>query len=367
MPLEIGIWRIDAGTKALDARGLDVENRLEEILDENISVLNPNWMVVGRQVRTSYGKIIDLLCMDRDGNLAAVELKRDMTERDTVAQALDYGSWVRQLKDDDLARIFDGYRRNYHREKQPVSINDAFCQHFNLRQMPEELNESHELVIVGSSLDPATERIVQYLSDEYGVRINAVFFRVFRDGDREYLSRVWLREPTEVDAGAEETRRDADWNGEYYVSFGHDSHGRNWEDAVKYGFFSAGGGTWYSQTLRLLEPNARIWVNIPATGYVGVGVVEAPSVKVDEFLVDVPGKGQVPITQAPLKSPGIGQNAEDPVRAEYLVRVRWLKTVSVSQAIKERGFFGNQNSVARPTTPSWVHTVQRLRERFGIS
>jgi hypothetical protein len=95
--------------------------------------------------------------------------------------------------------------------------------------------------------------------------------------------------------------------------------------------------------------------------------VEAPSVKVDEFLVDVPGKGSVPITQAPLKSPAIGQNADDPVKAEYLVRVRWLKTVQLSQAIKERGFFGNQNSVARPTTPSWVHTVQRLKERFAVS
>jgi Endonuclease NucS C-terminal domain len=171
MPLEIGIWRIDTETKTLDMTGLDVEDRLEQILDDNITVLNPNWMIVGRQVRTAYGKVIDLLCMDRDGNLAAVELKRDMTERHTVAQALDYGSWVRQLKDDDLVRIFDGYRKTYHREKQTVSINEAFCKNFNLKQMPDELNESHELVIVGSSFDPATERIVQYLSDEYGVRI----------------------------------------------------------------------------------------------------------------------------------------------------------------------------------------------------
>ena len=28
-----------------------------------------------------------------------------------------------------------------------------------------------------------------------GVNINAVFFRVFKDGDREYLTRAWLREP----------------------------------------------------------------------------------------------------------------------------------------------------------------------------
>ena len=65
--------------------------------------------------------------------------------------------------------------------------------------MPDELNDSHEIVIVGSGFDPATERIVEYLSSEYGVRINAVFFRSFLDSEREYLCRAWLREPTEMD------------------------------------------------------------------------------------------------------------------------------------------------------------------------
>lgn len=35
--------------------------------------------------------------------------------------------------------------------------------------------------------------------------------------------------------------------------------------------------------------------------------------------------------------------------------------------IGEKGFFGNQNSVARPTAANWNYTVQRLKERFGIA
>jgi hypothetical protein len=129
--------------------------------------------------------------------------------------------------------------------------------------MPEELNESHGLVIVGAEFDPSTERIVDYLASEYEVRINAVFFRVFRDGERGYLARVWLRDPTLPESATEitEGREATEWNGEYYVSFGHDVHRRNWEDAVKYGFVSGGGGPWYSHPLRILEPGSRIWVN----------------------------------------------------------------------------------------------------------
>ena len=206
MALELGVWRIDSGVKKLDATGLDLESRLEDIVHQNIQMLSPNWMVIGRQVQTSYNKRIDLLCIDRDGNLIVIELKRDMTERETVAQVLDYGSWVRILKGDEVARIFDNYRKAYLPDQTPISIDEAFCTHFQVKQMPEDLNESHELVIIGSSFDPATERIVGYLASLYKVRINAVFFRVFKDESREYLTRFWLREPTEAEPEAEEAQ-----------------------------------------------------------------------------------------------------------------------------------------------------------------
>ena len=66
--------------------------------------------------------------------------------------------------------------------------------------------------------------------------------------------------PTEFEEDVEEQRPAPKsirkWNQEYYVSFG--SGTRCWSDARKYGFISAGGGTWYSNTLKLLSPGDRI-------------------------------------------------------------------------------------------------------------
>ncbi len=56
--------------------------------------------------------------------------------------------------------------------------------------------------------------------------------------------------------------------------------------------------------------------------------------------------------------------AEDPERAEYFVRVRWLDTVPENKAVNEVGLFGNQNTVCQPTTPKWRHTVDRLKAAF---
>lgn len=75
----------------------------------------------------------------------------------------------------------------------------------------------------------------------------------------------------------------------------------------------------------------------------------------------------VPIVEIPgLMVARTTRSTEDPEKAEYLVRVKWDKTVPESEAIKERGFFGNQNTIAKPRADSWRHTVERLKARFGI-
>jgi hypothetical protein len=365
MPMELGIWRIDKELSRLEVKSLNLEDRLEEFLDKDINIASPNWMIIGRQVHTDYGQYIDLLGIDRDGNLVVLELKRHMTPREVVAQLLDYASWVKGLKDDEIASIYEKYLDNYYPEKKGTSLDQAFMSRFKLNEMPEELNESHQLVVVASNLDDSTERIVTYLSEEHNVPINAIYFRVFHDDEREYLSSIWFIDPT-IPAPPVSGEDKEPWNGEFYVSYGHDENGRRWEDAVKYGYVSGGGGSWYSRTLNQLEVGKRIWVNVPGRGYVGVGVVLDPMVKVNLFTVKQKDGSEKPLTSLDVLGKRIFTNIEDDDKAEYLVRVKWIKTVPLDKAIKEKGFFGNQNTVCKPLTKKWQHTVDRLKTCFGI-
>ena len=367
MAIEIGIWRIDKDITPIEYSKMELESRLQEILSGDISIADPNLMVIGREVRTAYGKYIDILALNRDGHLVVIELKRDKTPRDIVAQTLEYGSWIRELENDEIAQIFSRYQEQHPEAAGEGSIDDAFCTRFGVAQMPDELNESHQLVIVASELDTQTERIVNYLVEEHDVNINAVFFRIFKDGDREFLTRAWFRDPSSTDTGDTDSvqKKKGDWNGEYYGSFGAGEL-RVWDEAMQYGFFSAGGGSWYTKTLSLLEPGDRIWVNVPGSGFVGVGEVLDPAKPVNEFMVNDSSGKEVPIQSLPIAAAKMKNAIDDPEHAEYMVRVKWLKTVPLDKAIKEKGFFGNQNSVARPITPKWEHTVERLRKRFEI-
>jgi hypothetical protein len=285
-----------------------------------------------------------------------------------VAQLLDYGSWVRTLGVEDLTTIFANYLSKYHPTHAGTSLEQTFCERFSVAEMPESLNETHKLTIVASELDDSTERIIKYLAEEFGIGINAVFFRFFRDDNREYLSRAWLIDPEVVEAKVEEKREKLPWNGEYYVSFGHrdDGTSRHWEDARRFNFVSAGGGDWYVRTLKLLEPGGRIWVNIPGVGYVGVGTIVDGPVNAADFTV-VENGNQVPISSVTLKGNITTPGDNDAGTQEHLVRVNWIHTVPVKDAVREKGFFGNQNSAAKPRTSKWVHTVERLKSLFGVT
>ncbi len=176
----------------------------------------------------------------------------------------------------------------------------------------------------------------------------------------EYLKATDPMNAAQTSGGAGEGREP--WNGEFYVSFG-DPRSRSWEDARRYGFISGGGGAWYSQTLKLLQPGDRVWVKIPGTGYVGVGRVQESVQPVSTFTVSTP-EGEKPAMDVLQHGDHYRENADNPDLAEYFVRVNWLDARDARNAVNEVGLFGNQNTVCKPTTPKWRHTVERLKTKL---
>lgn len=361
MPIQHAIWQVGQQPAPLTSGKLASEALLEDMIVRDPRILSPEWMLIGRQEVTSFGGRIDLLAIAPDGSLVLVELKRDRTPREIVAQALDYASWVAELGPDRIKQM-------YARFKPGQNLEADFQERFRVQLDEDTLNQSHQIIIVAAELDASTERIVQYLN-ERDIAINVLFFQVFEHAGQQLLSRAWLIDPGETQANAAQSatgKADKEpWNGEFYVSFG-DGPDRHWDDARAYGFISAGGGTWYTRTLKQLLPGDRVWVNIPGRGYVGVGEVTQAVQPASSFTLSTES-GDQPVTAVLPWGPGLAANAADPELAECFVRVKWLHALPVPLAFNELGLFGNQNTVCQPTTPKWRHTVDRLKSAFNIS
>ena len=197
---QVRIWEITADRKLseIPARYAILKQWIEDWLANDISVLDPNLLVIGRQVRTSYGGAVDLLCMDGDGNLVVVELKKGQTPRDVTSQALEYSSWVKDLEFDEITGIADSYPGIV------GTLETAFRDLFGT-ELPEQLNQAHRSLIVAESVDASTDRIVRYLA-EMKVPINVATVQHFEDANgRELLAQVYLIEPESVQPRARRT------------------------------------------------------------------------------------------------------------------------------------------------------------------
>ncbi len=188
MTQQIRLWEVTANQTLAEISGTRIsrEERLEDWLESDISMLDPNLLVIGRQVQTDFGGIIDLLCIDNLGDIVVIELKKGRTPREVAAQALDYASWAKDLSSQKIIEIADDYL--------PNTLTEAFGSEFS-QELPETLNTSHRSLIVAESLDASTERIVHYLS-ELNVPINVLTVQHFKDSNgRQMLAQVYLMEP----------------------------------------------------------------------------------------------------------------------------------------------------------------------------
>jgi hypothetical protein len=356
MPVEMRMWRIDGDEPhPLTSAVLPAEKDLHQFLALDPSLLGERLLVIGSEVLTPYGKRLDLLAIDGDGNLHVLELKRDKTPREVVAQVLDYGSWVSTLSRDDVIDL-----ANKHLDQ---AFEVAFEKVFG-SPPPDELNGELNLTIVAAELDSSSERIVTYLRG-FGVPVNAVFFSYLEDEERRYLARSWLVDDHVVSAapGAKKGKR-AQWNGQdWYVNFG--THGREWEDGRNLGFVSAGGSARSSGTLRTIPVGDRVNVYIPGSGYVGVGVTLAEAKRFDAALVRQDGNW-VPLAPQTLggsyRHVQPGQVETDEI-SEWVLPVRWLAAVPLADAYAEPGMFYNPNTSCKLRQE---FTLERLADHFGL-
>lgn len=156
---------------------------LEEWIVANPQIIGTDLLIIGRQAQTVSGPL-DLLAIDRSGNLVVVELKRDKLPREALAQAIDYVSDVASWSIDKIQEVCN--------KQTGKDLEDLLGEAF-----PEEnldnliINGSQRIILVGFGIKPSLERMVNWLSENYGVSVNAIVLHYSRTTTgEEILSRT---------------------------------------------------------------------------------------------------------------------------------------------------------------------------------
>ena len=151
------------------------ESVLEEWLESNPDGVFEDGLllIIGRQVPTDLGKSIDLLGVDREGNVVVVELKRGRTPRDVIAQALEYAAFVARLDAAALKDILGKYRPD-----DPSGLAERHREYFGQSEAV-AFNKDQRIVIVGQQVTSEIRQTALFLGAK-GIQVTCVEFSFFQ-------------------------------------------------------------------------------------------------------------------------------------------------------------------------------------------
>lgn len=196
MTTEIKAWEITKDTLRTVESSLAIEGRtesldLEEWISTNPEIIGSGLEIIGRQVTTKSGPL-DLLAIDRTGDIIVIELKRDKLPRDVIAQAIDYASDIADWNIDKISEVCTKHTGKSLDDLISEKFPDVSIQNLNI-------NEAQRIILVGFAIESSLERMINWLSDHYGVNINAIILKYIKtiQGDELLIRTAIISEEME--------------------------------------------------------------------------------------------------------------------------------------------------------------------------
>jgi hypothetical protein len=184
MPTQIKTWQVVNGklqpvaTRMADA-GRKEAHDLEEWIVSNPAIISSDIVVIGRQTPTKSGPL-DLLAIDKQGNVVIIELKRDALPREALVQAIDYASDVAEWSVEKLSEICTQYTGKSLGEQLTENFPDISLENI-------DINEVQRIFLVGFGIGDSLERMVNWLSSNYGVSVNAILLKYIKTSNGDEL------------------------------------------------------------------------------------------------------------------------------------------------------------------------------------
>jgi len=170
--------------KEQNFRTYNKEINLEVLLENNPEYFfeEAKILIIGRQVTTNLNTFIDLLGIDNQGNTVVIELKRDKTHRETIAQLMEYASFVDNLDYEQLNEIFQNYTN------EESNLDDYHKEYFGIddESISISWNKSSKLVIVAQEITPEIKQTSMYLRKK-GLDFYCLEFKYFINEDNNRM------------------------------------------------------------------------------------------------------------------------------------------------------------------------------------
>ncbi|WP_332898920.1 hypothetical protein [Haladaptatus sp. CMSO5] len=165
----------------LSDEALSEDDLREWVIRNTAEILGDDLLVIGREVGVAgLGDGIDVLAIDRAGNIVVIELKRGVLRGSVDFQALKYVSYVSRWSYDDIKQQFEMFLQStwgsdLHGEDASFAETlEEFCDD------DYELNDTQRIFLVGNQIRERIGSVVLWLREQ-GIDASIVQFSLLKD------------------------------------------------------------------------------------------------------------------------------------------------------------------------------------------
>jgi hypothetical protein len=153
------------------SEGLTERKNLQEWIAQNPRSLGEDLLIIQKEFAgfDNTNERLDLLALDKKGNLVLIENKLDDTGRDVVWQALKYASYCSSLTGQNIKDIYDEYLQQQGSAEKAQRLLEEF---FGNEDFEEKFNvgNSQRIMLVAGEFRPEVTSTVMWLLN-YGLRV----------------------------------------------------------------------------------------------------------------------------------------------------------------------------------------------------
>ena len=164
--------------------GFKEREHLQEWIAKNPNCLNEEILIIQKEFSgfSDTNERLDLLALDKQGNLIIIENKLDDSGRDVAWQVLKYASYCSSLSSDEIVNIFNQYLGD-------GSADEKLEDFFQTEDFSERLNlgGSQRIMMVAGSFRKEVTSTVLWLIN-YGLRIQCFKATPFKMSDQLFLN-----------------------------------------------------------------------------------------------------------------------------------------------------------------------------------
>lgn len=175
------------------------KEHLEKWIKTNPKILGEDILIIGEQVYTKSGPL-DFLGIDNSGNAVIVELKRDRLPREVLTQAIDYASDVATWGIDRLNEVCLEYSEQ--------SLEDYITEKLEGVELEDlVINKAQRLLLVGFSIEESLGRMIEWLSSNYDLSVNAIILNYIKTSSGDELLSKTVIIPEEVEKAKSDKKK----------------------------------------------------------------------------------------------------------------------------------------------------------------